>query len=356
MKRAEAVFVVMAGGKGERLWPLVRVKVPKACVSVDGARSLLEATLQRLQPLASPRDLLIVTTQPQVRSIRRRLPPSFQRTVLIEPAPRNTAACIGLAAASLAEQDPTQVMVVLPADHWIHPVAAFHRSLHAAITTAQQSRQLVMIGIRPRRVHPGLGHLCVQERSTSRYGCRVFRLARFVEKPPRAIVQRLMRQGTTYWNAGIFVGQAGVFVEQMQRWLPGHAARLVPLARQINRPGFHRRAAVAYRALRAISFDHGVMAHVREGSVVEGRFAWEDLGSWDSWVRICRPTAPALAMGGKAVHVVSPNGHLVATVGLRDTIIVHTPDATLVCRTQDAQAVRDLVARLAMDRRLARYC
>jgi len=326
---------------------------------VDGNTTLLEVTLKRLEPLARAHDVLIVTTQEQAAPIRKHLPLAFRASLLAEPEPKNTAACIALATGILATHDPQLMMVVLPADHWITPTDAFQRSLRAAITVAKDSDQMVMIGVRPTRVHPGLGHLCTGRARGRAHGCRVFRLTRFVEKPSTSVAQRLMRQRTTYWNTGIFVGRVATFRALIQRWLPHHARRLFPLADVAGRPAFGRRARAAYHAVRTVSFDEGVMAHVHDGDVVEGTFQWEDLGSWDSWMRINRLAQPALSIASRNVRVLSLDGrrgrHLIATVGLNDTIVVHTPTVTLVCRSHDAQAVRTLVARLSQDKRLARY-
>lgn len=352
---AQAVFVVMAGGRGERLWPLVRAGVPKACVSVDGRRTLLEATLERIQPLSGLGRALIVTTQAQAGPIQRILPQAFRRCLLVEPEPKNTAACLTLAASALADRDLRRVMVVLPADQWVRPTAAFRRSLRTAIRVAGDTGRMVTIGVRPRRIHPGLGYLCAASQVQRRAGCRVFRLSRMVEKPSPQVVRQLIRHRSTYWNTGIFVGQVQTFVHAVQRWLPDHARRILPLGASVGRPSFARRAAAAYRGLRPVSFDNGVMVHLRDGYVVEGGFDWEDLGSWDSWVRMSRTASSVLTVGGGRVRVVSADGHLVTTAGLEDVIVVHTPDATLVCRADATQSVRDVVTRLSRDPRLSRY-
>lgn len=348
-------FVVMAGGRGERLWPLVRADRPKVCVAPDGRTSLLEATLRRLTPLRSRgARVLVVTTAEQSRAIRKVLPSRWRRHVLVEPEGKNTAACLALAAASL-QAEPDCVMVALPADHWVSSPAAFCRSLRAAMMLAQHTETLVTIGIQPTRVHSGLGHLCVGPSLGTRQGCRVFGLRRFVEKPSPRLAQRLLRQGRVFWNAGIFIGKVGVFLDELQRWLPTHAARLIPRGASRSRKPSAQALARAYRGLQPISFDHGVMAHQRTGLVVEGRFGWEDLGSWDSWIRTCRVAPPTVALNSRNVHVVNHEAHLVATVGVRNAVVVHTPDATLIADPDQTQAIRHVVEQLRRDRRLAHY-
>ena len=346
MNSPRVTYVIMAGGKGERLWPLVRTSLPKVCVPLEDGRPLLQATLERLGPLVRHRDVLIVTVADQAKAVRAVLPPSRRRALLVEPEGKNTAACLALATAAL-RRDPDRLMVVLPADHWIRPAEAFRRTLQAGMAVAQEQDELVLIGITPTRAHPGLGHLVVEPPVGTRHGCRLFRLARFIEKPPRKVARRLLRARTAYWNAGIFIGRVRVFEEAFRRYLPLHARRLFSRGATA-----HLRS--AYRGLPAVSFDNGVMALGQGGWVVEGRFAWEDLGSWDSWIRLNR-LSPPLLVNGSNVHALTRDGHLIAAVGLRDAVIIQTPDATLICRTQEAQHIRDVVRMLQRDARFARY-
>ena len=364
--RAPSVtFAIMAGGKGERLWPLVRAATPKVCLSPDSTRSLLRSTIDRLRPAWPGAEWLIVTTQEQAEAVRADVPPSLRRCVLVEPKIKNTAACITLAAVALATREPSRVMVVVPADHWVGDVVQFRRSVRAAIRAAVAHDTLAMIGIRPTHPHPGLGYLCAGSAVDGFADPRVFRLNRFIEKPSRALAARLVTRPRTYWNSGTFVGTADKFLECITEWLPDHVRRLMPLARVLRRdpggrqgPGtasFALRARTAYRTLAPVSFDHGVMDHLHGGVVVEGRFPWADLGSWDTWARLGRASSRTVGVESGKVTVVSQEPHLVATIGVRDLLVVHTPSSTLICRTDKAQAVREIVKRLSADRRLAPY-
>lgn len=347
MKRRIAVtIVVMAGGKGERLWPLVRRRFPKVCLAPDGRRTLLAATIERLRPLWPGAGWLIVTTAEQAAAVRGALPRALRRHVLVEPQIRNTAACITLAAASLAARNPHQVLVMVPADHWVGGAEAFRQSLRAGIRAAVAHDAIAMVGIRPTRAHPGFGYLCAGGGVNSGGGPRTFALQRFVEKPTLARAAQLLRRGRTYWNSGIFIGTADKFLECITEWLPDHTRQLVPVAtRTRGRPSIAQLEA-AYRRLRPISFDHGVMDHVQDGLVVEGRFRWADLGSWDVWARLGGASAWTVPVASRNVQVVSAKRHLVAAIGVRDLLIVHTPTATLICPPSRAQEVREVVRRL----------
>lgn len=363
MARPAVTFVIMAGGKGERLWPLVRTATPKVCLAPDGARTLLQATIDRLRPAWPGARWLIVTTRDQARPVTAGLPKALRRSVLVEPKIKNTAACITLAAVALATREPSRVMVVVPADHWVADAAAFQRAIRTAILAAVAHDTLAMIGVRPTHPHPGLGYLlagALLHGPWDRSGPRVFRLSRFIEKPSRAMAQRLLRRPRTYWNSGTFVGTADKFLECITEWLPDHVRRLVPLASSLRGrqgPGsasFTVRAITAYRTLEPVSFDHGVMDHLHGGIVVEGNFPWADLGSWDVWARLGRASSRTLLVGTRNVTVVGRD-HLVAAIGVRDLLVVHTPSATLICRPDQTQRVRDVVKRLESDRRFSPY-
>lgn len=365
MHQPSVTFVVMAGGKGERLWPLVRRTAPKVCLSPNGGRSLLRATIDRLRHLWPRAQWLIVTTHGQADAVRAGVPPSLRRAVMVEPQIKNTAACITLAAVAQALRDPHRVMVVVPADHWVDDAAAFQRAVRTAIRAAVTYDTIATIGIRPTHPHTGMGYLCAGSALHGGRGTRIFRLARFIEKPSRAHATRLLRRPRTYWNSGTFVGTADTFLECITEWLPDHARRLVPVATDLRRPrsrqvalggiAFTRLATRAYRALKVVSFDHGVMDHVQGGVVVEGRFGWADLGSWDTWAHLCRSASRTLQVASENVTVVGHDRHLVVAVGVRDLLVVHTPSATLICRPDKAQEVREVVRRVSQDPRLAAY-
>ena len=354
-RRPSVTFVIMAGGKGERLWPLVRTNTPKVCLAPDGRRTLLQATVDRLRPIWPRARWLIVTAASQAAAVRRALPPSLRSSVVVEPEGKSTAACLGLAAAIVVHRDPHGVMVAVPADHWIEDVGAFHRSVQAAIRAAVAHRTIATIGIRPTSAHSGLGYLCAGSRLKNFAAPRAFRLSRFIEKPSRTVAAQLMRRAGTYWNSGLVIGQAAIILQRLADTLPMHARQLTPLGAAWSRPDFISRARAAYKRLAPISFDHGVMAHLRAGVVVEGRFTWADLGSWDVWARLGRTSTKTIGIDSKKVVVVAQDGHLVATIGVRDLLVVHTPTATLICDPAKAQAVREVVARLWQEARWAPY-
>ena len=352
-RRPAVTFVIMAGGRGERLWPLVRVGRPKVCLSADGRGSLLAATLQRLRPSWPAADWLVVTTQEQAAAVRAAVPAGLRDSVLAEPEGRNTAACLTLAAALVASHNPRRVLVVVPADHWVGDARAFARSVRAAITASAAEGAIATIGVRATEPHPGFGYLCAGAALPRRRNPGVFRLARFVEKPSRQAARRLLAGPRTYWISGIFIGAAQTLLDAVQAQLPAHArlASLIRGSASVAGP----RIRAAYRALPAVSFDQGVMNRYRRGLIIEGAFPWADLGSWDSWERRGANASQVLALASRGVRAVSQQPHLIAAIGVHDLLVVHTPSATLICPPDRAQAVREIVKRLGQTPRLAAY-
>lgn len=351
MNGPAVTFVIMAGGRGERLWPLVRAGYPKVCLEPDGHTSLLAATIQRLRLAWPAARRLVVTTRGQEQAVCDALSPAQRRHMLVEPQIRNTAACITLAAAVVAKQNPRGIMAVVPADHWIHWTSdnkRYRQSIRTAIRVAAAHDALVMVGIRPTEPHTGFGYLCTGDAIKGFGSSNVFRVIRFVEKPSRQEAVRLLRKRRTFWNSGTFVGTADTFLKYVRRYLPHHARRLIPLAGALRSPSFARRAAEAYRSVPAISFDHGIMDHVRDGLVVEGRFRWADLGSWDSWAEV-NHTRPIGGIQSRNIRIIRhPKRHdLIAAIHVKDLLIIQGIDRTLICRCGKSQEVRTLVQQLS---------
>lgn len=356
----EITFVIMAGGKGQRLWPLVCKQTPKVCLSPNGSRSLIQQTIDRLRPVAPGAQWLIIATPGQDAPIRRAL--TFQKNIriLVEPEGKNTAACIALAAAAVGCRNSERIMVAVPADHWMSDIPAFQRSMRKAITAASQQNKLVVIGIAPKGPNTGLGYLATAPAAGGSEKPRLLRLKRFIEKPDIKTAKRIVAQAGVFWNSGMFIGSAGCFLKNIAEWLPGHSRRLTPLAacfarNQQGSPAFKRQLKAAYQKLDPISFDYGVMQHLRDALVVEGDFGWEDLGSWDIWARFSEAGSRKVLVDSKHVSIVGQPERLVAVVGVPNIVVVQTPRATLICKSGRTQEVRSVVSTLSANRRLAGY-
>lgn len=349
--------VIMAGGTGTRFWPASRTARPKQLLDLVGGRTMIQATVERLGELVPPERILIVTNQQLVEPIAAQLPQLPRNSILGEPCKRDTAPCVGLAAGILARQDPDATMVVLPADHLIAPEASFRDAIGqaAALVDARPGR-IVTFGIVPTYAAEGFGYIERGERlavdGLAGVGAPAvtYEVKRFREKPKGATAVEFFESGNFYWNSGIFVWRAETIRRALATHEPNMAGHLEAIAAAFGSDAFSETLVREFTALQGKSIDYAVMEHHRDVAVIEAPFRWDDVGSWQALAR----SLPADEQGNTIIgrHLgVNSSGcivrtderHLVATLGMRDTIVVHTPDATLVANKHDEEAVRQIV-------------
>ncbi|MBI1851947.1 MAG: mannose-1-phosphate guanylyltransferase [Planctomycetes bacterium] len=349
-------IAVLAGGSGTRFWPASRVKRPKQVLSIVGGRALLAAAVERAELASGRDDVFVVTQDPQAESIRACLPQLDADHLVIEPEGRDTAAAITLACAwALAHRrSPTEdpVVATTPSDHVIEPGSTFAAALRIAGSRAQSNQAIVTIGVKPTYPATGYGYLRRGPKLADVDGVAVLRVAEFREKPDVWAAQAMVESGNFFWNAGVFVFRASVLRAALGRWLPEHARALDPLVAAI---AARDRAALAraYSTVPRISIDVGVMEKEQSTEVVPLDAQWDDVGSWTALDRHVAKDENGNAVVGRFASLKSSNNvivtesdHLVAAIGVDHLVIVHTPDATLVCRKSDAESVKKLVDEL----------
>jgi len=353
--------VIMAGGSGTRFWPRSRRHRPKQLIRILGEGTMIQQTVSRLHPPFSSESFLIVTNAAQAEETRRQLPRLSAEQVVAEPCSRDTAACIGLAALLLLKSDPEAMMAVIACDQMLSPADEFVRCIAAAEKIAARERALVTFGVRPSHPSELYGYI--------RRGPRVagdadappaFRIARFQEKPSRAQAEQFLQSGEYYWNSGNFVWRAEDILDAIRRFLPELHSGLERIRPAIGTPRRQEAISAEYPALPRISIDFGVLEKVADAVVVEAALDWDDLGSWNALSRHCPEdengnfvqTSHA-GLDTTGCILAGEAGHLVATIGVRDLIIVQTPDATLVCdrsRAADVKALVELLKAQGLDR------
>ncbi|MBI4354873.1 MAG: hypothetical protein HY597_00300 [Candidatus Omnitrophica bacterium] len=341
---------ILAGGSGERLWPLSRQRSPKPLLRLNGSQSLLDETIARVATVVPRRRMAVIATLECVSALRRACRSARRVHWLAEPSARNTAMCVGLAAVWAARQDPAGIIVTLPADHQIHTRRQFAQALRRAIAVAGAREAMVLLGLRPTRPATAYGYM----QRGAVLAPRVYRVAAFREKPSAARARTLLRQGW-HWNGGIFVAQAGVILLAIRRCLPRLYALLQAIDAAWGTAAFPQVLRRAYQAVRAVSFDNGVLAHSRNLIMVEAGFTWSDVGSWDAigplWKgRQLRP----VTVDDRGSVVIASDRHLVGLLGTSNLIVVQTPDATLICDRRHAATLKRLVGAIRA-RGLARY-
>jgi mannose-1-phosphate guanylyltransferase len=317
---------------------------------------MLEETVARIVPLVPAARVVVVTGRSHAGGVRARLASRKGARILVEPEGRNTAAAIALAALHIARRHPEAVMVVLPADHAVAPISVFRADLDVAMDIAARTGVLVTLGIPPTHPETGYGYIRPGAPLPRTRG-RASSVERFIEKPDRARAAALIAGGDVLWNAGIFAWRADSILAELRRHVP---QVLGPLEAAMRRGGAAAWRA-AYRRLPAVSIDTGVLERSDKVAVVRARFTWSDVGSWAAVAALWGPDGDGHnALRGSAIPidsqgcVVDSPKRLVALLGVKDLVIVDTPDALLVCQKDRAQDVRLVVDELRR-RGLGRY-
>ncbi len=346
--------LILAGGRGTRFWPRSRKRSAKQVLNVVGELTLIQATVDRLAPVIPPERLWILTNEYLRETIVRQLPDVPARQVLAEPAQRNTAPAIGLAAHILQSVDPDAVMGVFPSDHVVGKPAVYRRVLKAALRGAAAGR-LMVVGIAPRWPETGYGY--IEFPSGTEAGATPVPVRRFHEKPGLRKAQRYVAAGNFYWNSGMFFWRAGVLLDELRRHLPKTAALLASLPR-FGARAFAARLKETFPLCENISIDYAVMERAANVSgIAAADFAWNDVGSWNAVYELLPRDGAGNVKPADAISVdahdnfVDARGKLVALLGVRNLIVVDTPDALLVASRDRAQQVGEIVKELERRKR-----
>lgn len=343
--------VIMSGGSGTRFWPLSRAARPKQFLKFGSDRTLLQSTSDRCRPLIPTDRQWVVTNRVQAEETQHQLPDLPAGHLLVEPRGRNTAPCVGLAAAHLLRVDPEAVMAVMPADHSIHPDEQFRAALSSAeALVAADPQRLVLFGVRPNYPATGFGYLESGE-SLSQPGA--FRVASFREKPDHEVAVQYLQAGNYFWNCGIFVWRARTILDALAQFEPELHAGLMRISERIGEPDYETVLEQEFPQLKSISIDYAVLERASGVCAIEAPYQWDDVGSWEAMARLESSDASGNTLAGthcaldtRGCIVHSTPGHLIATVDVDDLLIVHTPDATLVTRRGDEQALRRIIEEL----------
>lgn len=337
--------VIMAGGFGERFWPLSRKDTPKQLLNLTGRGPLALEAAERLVPLTGKENLFAVTGERHAGKLRDALRPALPpENVLCEPAARGTAACIGYSAILLERlYGRDAVMIVTPADAYIEDGEKFIKTLSSAVSAAE-SGALVTIGVKPTFPATGYGYLCVEEGFAP-----VMRVEKFTEKPSRAQAEEFLKSGRYLWNSGMFVWKIGAILSAIQKYLPDTYEILQKIKENF---GNAEETARLYLEISPISVDYGVMEKADNILAALGEFGWSDVGSFDMLSAIKKADEDANVCVGESYLLKSQGCVIyspkkpVAGVGIHDLIVVETDDVLLVCPKDRAQEIKNIVQKL----------
>ncbi len=352
--------VIMAGGGGTRLWPVSRKERPKQLLPLLGQDTLFQSTVARLENLLPPEQILVVTVEEQAREMRLQAPQIPAENYIIEPAPRGTASVVGLAAAVLHKRDANATMAILPSDHFIRNRDLFHYLLKAAFEVAANG-YLVTLGITPTSPSTAYGYIQQGEPLNGAYKYPTYKVGSFKEKPDEEAARQLLRTGDHSWNSGMFIWRADTILGEIEKQMP---ALDVALKKIVSAWGTDQQDAILneyWKPLKIETVDYGIMENAERVAVLPaGGLGWSDVGMWSSMFEVLLPDMNGNIATNNSLHlahethntlVYSGNSErLVVTIGVDNMVIVDTGDVVMICKSDQAQKVKDVVEHLKKHR------
>ncbi|WP_267383068.1 mannose-1-phosphate guanylyltransferase [Cyanobacterium sp. uoEpiScrs1] len=345
--------VILAGGKGERFWPLSRRHRPKQFLCLDNSgQSLLRSTANRLLPLAQNWDnLWVITSAAIADGVRKQLPELGERNLLVENQGRDTAPAVAWATLKVAERyGPNTVVGFFPADHLIADIQGFERSIKACSQLAIAKDAIVTLGIKPNYPSTGYGYIEQGEKQGDCGKLPIYRVSRFTEKPDQKTAQSFIATGKFSWNSGIFIFRAEVALKELETYAP----KMMQLLKD--------KGEAAYSELEKISIDYALMEKTQLAYVLPANFVWDDLGDWNSLERINEGDRANVDLANHvhfdtqgAIVYSSDKNHIIATIGLENVVIVCDGDVTLVVNKKRTQDIKKLLKLLQSDEQLKRF-
>ncbi|MEX2463270.1 MAG: mannose-1-phosphate guanylyltransferase [Balneolaceae bacterium] len=353
--------VIMAGGAGTRFWPKSKIAKPKQFLKLFGDQTMLQKTIRRLDGFINPEQVLVITNDDYRAHVFEQVPDLNKSFVIGEKVGRNTAPCVGSAAALLYKKDPDAVMVVLPADHEITDKEEFIRILDAAAQSAEKDNALVTIGIEPDRPETGYGYIHRSQKGKSQYlNKSVFDVRSFAEKPDLEKAKSFLASGDYLWNSGIFIWKVSAIVDAFKKYLPEVYDNMETLMESSCEKDD---IDLFYTGCPSISIDYGIMEKADNVKVVPGSFGWNDVGSWKAVHELSNKDqdenanegAKALFHKSSSSLVHSESGKLITLVGVQNLAVVETEDSILVIDLDHAQEVKEVYDKIEKDPELREY-
>ena len=336
----------MAGGAGQRFWPLSRTKIPKQFLNFSGKDKLLNETIGRIEKLITPEDVYIITNGEHVEKVKKIISENAgKENIIAEPAMRNTAPCIGYVAMQLKAWYGDCIMCIFPSDHYIENEDEFVKTVNIAIETARREEVLVAIGIEPTYPATGYGYIkyCVQEQADAKS------VVKFVEKPQYEIAKEYVESKEFLWNSGIYICRVSTILKEIERFIPKLYSRLLDI-RKAKEDGRDEAVQHIYQQLESISIDYGVMERSNIVKVIpSNHLGWNDIGSWESLNVFHKMDCNGNVTIGDNVNIDTKNsivysdGRMIATLGIENLIVVETEDVILICDRNRGQDIKRLV-------------
>jgi len=341
----ESYAVIMAGGRGERFWPLSTGETPKPFLPILGKKSLFQMTVERIKPLIPVNRVLVVLGQKHLKIAREQLPKVPPQNFLVEPEGKDTAPCIGFASLHIEKRDPEAIMVVIPSDHHIPDQNIYLHSLSAAIRLLSDRDELITLGIKPNRPETGYGYIQAKKQMSLLDNIPFLKVERFIEKPDLMRAKKYITNKDYYWNSGIFVWRNQTIQDMIKRHLPQVWQGMSRIREKLSD---HQVLSKEFRKFSRISIDYGVLEKVKNILLIPAEFRWDDVGTWAALERIHRLDEHGNAVIG--IHrgidtrncVIHAQNHLVGTIGVANLLIIQANGKLLICSKEKSQDVKEI--------------